>query len=179
MNNSDIIAIIAIGTTLLTTIISAVVVITTTRSAIQAKKSEIAFSERLKAFQIVYELISDVNSKLSLFQHVFASLDYREYLDYNKILNNKSETVIRKVCAETMRRLDTIASEFMPAYNKQRVYIPQHIDQEILKYYKEVLETASTQAIGDVAKNVEYMKYAQDRYSEKILSEIHKFIGFN
>ncbi len=179
MNSSDIIAIIAIGATVLTTIISALVIINTTRSTIQAKRSEIAFSERLKAFQKTFELISDVNSRLNLFQDIFHYEDFAEYLDYNKILNNKYETMPRKVRAETMRRLATIDTDFMATYNIQRVYIPPHIDREILNYYKDVLEPVRSITLDQLARNVVQMKSFQESYSAKILSEFHKFIGLN
>lgn len=179
MTNSDIIAIVAIAASALSSIISAIVVISTTRINIQAKRSEIAFSERLRAFQEVYELISNVNSRLYLFQHTFKDQTYNKYLDYIRIQNDANESTINKALAEVVKRLVTIDSGFISTYNQQRVFIPPKIDREILKYYEEVLAPVSTTPIKELAQNVSQMKFLHDSHSEKILSEIHKFIGFS
>jgi hypothetical protein len=80
--------------------------------------------------------------------------------------------------AEIIYRANNCGSEFIKTYNKNRVYVPPHIDRQIQEFYDAVLSAIQDKDVLTLRSEIASLSHGQQYYSQKILSLMHKFIGF-
>jgi hypothetical protein len=125
-------AIIAAVAALLGAIIGGIVSGYTVRETIRSKRYELAFQERLSAFNEILEAATDVNNRID---------DFYKLL---RIYDNDLEIVflmhLREAEEEAKRRFFSSKDDFSKVYGKNRLYLPVEIDQEVKKYTENVLD---------------------------------------
>ena len=149
MNSSDIIAIVAIITSLIISVTSTGVSYFINRNNIQAKRSEIAFERRLDGFREIIEKIGNI----------------RTLLVESSVANiNDSQDDFKKAL-----------SDFYFAYRKNLVFLPPHIADKETEYGKAIDEIIRYEYSYE---NIDNFYVEHKKYENQIIDEMQKFIGY-
>lgn len=189
MNNSEIIAIVAIVASALTSIITVLVGYFQNKSNNRAKLSEIAFEKRLEAFRDVYSSAVMLNDETRAYHRAVIALG-NELVAYT--IGEKTDDSYKETIEEFRKASDDLASvygDFRSVYYKNRVYLPRNTDSVMEKYvthhntsYIAVTGMPITaQSSEDIAALANFCKndaHAIDDIARNIIAEMHKFVNY-
>jgi len=149
MNNSDIIALVAVVTGTIISVTSTLVSFFTNKTNIQARRSEIAFEKRLEAFREIVEHTGNI--KILLLER-----------DKDSINGLKD-------------RLEKAIDDFYAVYRKNLVFLPPDISNKVATYgskvYKVVHYHYSYESINKF--------YVESKEIERqIIEDMQKFVGY-
>lgn len=167
------------GATVLGLFLTSLLTYLTNKSNFAAKQYELVFEERLKAFRAIYEAMSKANAAID-------NLLNDEYTRY--YLEIEGFGVLREYYSDFI----TSKADVLKVYYHNRLYLPQHIDAKIKKYANETLFSRQEEpehivedqeiAQWHIERVEEYLAgdapRLKDKYSEEILREMNKSMGF-
>lgn len=169
-------AAIGAGAALLGGIIAGILAYLTNRANILAKRSELAFEKRLDALREIYSQMSEYNSSVESLYAAYGMLGFEELHGevLEKDYNDMEDTTIGAYIYG--------ASSFMKVYYKNRVYFTPTLDRLIKEYIDNIVYSAD---IADqwfdenhFSGRLSNSMNLKNQHTEKIITEIHKFIGF-
>jgi hypothetical protein len=157
MDSSEIIALVAIGSSAVVTIVVAIIGYLTNKENNRAKRSEIAFERRLDAFRGIIE-------KSGVLKLLGSS--------GGKMLSSGNKTEIKSYELDLKQAID----EFYRVYQQERVYLPPHISDMVTEYgnlsFQYIVNEKHTTA------NIKEWCNKIIAKEKEIVAEMQRFIGF-
>jgi hypothetical protein len=154
MNNSDIIAVIAIvvsGIISVTTIISSFLI---NRANISAKRDEMAFTEQLKAFASITEQITDIEYQRNSLQDLDVGLQ-------------------SMIVSQQIQEIDDKVLKLLKGMVNASIFLPSYIAKDIREYIKTLSDALRPQA--QLRERVN--KVSSCNPNVNFISKMREFIG--
>lgn len=124
-------ALIGAGAALVGQIMAGIFSYLANRESVRTKRFEIAFEERLEALNEVLQTMGEMNNRIENFQRI-----WKYYDDLYVVL----EIPLREREDKHKTAFFSCPEDFLETYNRNRLYLPIEVDNEVRKYVDTVLD---------------------------------------
>lgn len=166
LSPSELIAALAIVSSLIISVVNVIFSYLTHRSSIRAKQREIGYEKHTEAFQEIVNAMSHSNKVINDF--AVQGILY----GFNAIWNTMNE---KKIYRDNLLMLE---GDFFRIYNKNRIYLSDDIDKTIQKYAKDVLYLDKTKLQEDVHRYLMEDPSIRTKIFEETVLAMRKFLQY-